>query len=109
MQKASDATPTAQNFRINDATTHDGVVQQVAQTGIIPSQVTTQLSAISRSRSPEVVRQGAELFNRLYDASSMRMAKLGALVQKAMKRYRRSVMHVVLTKRCLWGETRSYQ
>lgn len=68
MQKASDATPTAQNFRINDATTHDGVVQQVAQTGIIPSQVTTQLSAISRSRSPEVVRQGAELFNRLYDA-----------------------------------------
>lgn len=68
MQKASDATPTAQNFRINDATTHDGIVQQVAQTGIIPSQVTTQLSAISRARSPEVVRQGAELFNRLYDA-----------------------------------------
>ena len=48
MQKAADATPTAQNFRINDATTHDGIVQQVAQTGIIPSQVTTQLSAISR-------------------------------------------------------------
>ena len=67
MQKAADATPTAQNFRINDATTHDGVVQQVAQTGIIPSQVTTQLSAISRARSPEAVRQGAELFNRLYD------------------------------------------
>ncbi|EDQ9011092.1 transglycosylase SLT domain-containing protein [Salmonella enterica] len=67
MQKAADATPTAQNFRINDATTHDGIVQQVAQTGIIPSQVTTQLSAISRARSPEVVRQGAELFNRLYD------------------------------------------
>ncbi|HCA7854553.1 TPA: transglycosylase SLT domain-containing protein [Enterobacter hormaechei] len=68
MQKAADATPTAQNFRINDATTHDGIVQQVAQTGIIPSQVTTQLSAISRARSPEAVRQGAELFNRLYDA-----------------------------------------
>lgn len=67
MQKAADATPTAQNFRINDATTHDGIVQQVAQTGIIPSQVATQLSAISRARSPEVVRQGAELFNRLYD------------------------------------------
>ncbi|MCI2694759.1 transglycosylase SLT domain-containing protein [Enterobacter hormaechei] len=67
MQKAADATPTAQNFRINDATTHDGIVQQVAQTGIIPSQVTTQLSAISRARSPEAVRQGAELFNRLYD------------------------------------------
>ena len=66
-QKAADATPTAQNFRINDATTHDGIVQQVAQTGIIPSQVTTQLSAISRARSPEAVRQGAELFNRLYD------------------------------------------
>jgi hypothetical protein len=58
MQKAADATPTAQNFRINDATTHDGIVQQVAQTGIIPSQVTTQLSAISRARSPEAVRQG---------------------------------------------------
>ncbi|EIK3751167.1 transglycosylase SLT domain-containing protein, partial [Salmonella enterica] len=67
MQKAADATPTAQNFRINDATTHDWIVQQVAQTGIIPSQVTTQLSAISRARSPEAVRQGAELFNRLYD------------------------------------------
>ncbi|ENF6042973.1 transglycosylase SLT domain-containing protein [Citrobacter amalonaticus] len=67
MQKAADATDTAQSFRINDATTHDGIVQQVAQTGIIPSQVTTQLSAISRARSPEAVRQGAELFNRLYD------------------------------------------
>lgn len=67
MQKAADATDTAQNFRINDAATHDGIVQQVAQTGIIPSQVTTQLSAISRSRSPEAVRQGAELFSRLYD------------------------------------------
>lgn len=67
MQKAADTTYTAQNFRINDATTHDGIVQQVAQTGIIPSQVTTQLSAISRARSAETVRQGAELFNRLYD------------------------------------------
>ncbi|KNC88980.1 transglycosylase SLT domain-containing protein [Trabulsiella odontotermitis] len=67
MQKSADATTTAQNFRINDATTHDGVVQQVAQTGIIPSQVTTQLSAISRARSPDVVRQGAELFDRLYN------------------------------------------
>jgi hypothetical protein len=67
MQKAADATDIAQNFRINDATSHDGIVQQVAQTGIIPSQVTTQLSAISRARSPEAVRQGAELFNRLYD------------------------------------------
>ncbi|WP_427167702.1 transglycosylase SLT domain-containing protein [Citrobacter koseri] len=67
MQKAADATDTAQNFRINDAATHDGIVQQVAQTGIIPSQVTTQLSAISRAHSPEAVRQGAELFNRLYD------------------------------------------
>ncbi|HCW3115136.1 lytic transglycosylase domain-containing protein [Citrobacter amalonaticus] len=67
MQKAADATDTAQSFRINDATTHDGIVQQVAQTGIIPSQVTTQLSGISRARSPEAVRQGAELFNRLYD------------------------------------------
>ncbi|EMM5415294.1 transglycosylase SLT domain-containing protein [Citrobacter amalonaticus] len=67
MQKAADATDIAQSFRINDATTYDGIVQQVAQTGIIPSQVTTQLSAISRARSPETVRQGAELFNRLYD------------------------------------------
>lgn len=67
MQKAADTTDIAQSFRINDTTTHDGIVQQVAQTGIIPSQVTTQLSAISRARSPETVRQGAELFNRLYD------------------------------------------
>lgn len=67
MQKAADATDIAQSFRINDAATHDGIVQQVAQTGIIPSQVTTQLSAISRASSPEAVRQGAELFNRLYD------------------------------------------
>ncbi|WP_337083675.1 transglycosylase SLT domain-containing protein [Citrobacter freundii] len=68
MQKAADYTQTAQNFRINDGSTHDGVVQIVAQTGIIPSQVTSQLSAISRSRSPDVVKQGADLFNRLYDA-----------------------------------------
>ena len=68
MQKAADYTQTAQNFRINDGSTHDGVVQLVAQTGIIPSQVTSQLSAISRSRSPDVVKQGADLFNRLYDA-----------------------------------------
>lgn len=67
MQKAADSTSVAQNFRINDATTHDSIVQQVAQTGIIPSQVNTQLAAISRASSPEVVRQGAELFNRLYD------------------------------------------
>lgn len=67
MQKAADYTEIAKSFRINDAATHDGIVQQVAQTGIIPSQVTTQLSAISRARSPEAVRQGAELFNRLYD------------------------------------------
>ncbi|HFW4797642.1 TPA: transglycosylase SLT domain-containing protein [Salmonella enterica subsp. diarizonae serovar 60-67:z35:-] len=68
MQKAADYTQTAQNFRINDGSTHDGVVQLVAQTGIIPSQVTSQLSAISRSRSPDAVKQGADLFNRLYDA-----------------------------------------
>lgn len=67
MQKAADSTPTAQNFRINDASTHDAVVQQVAQTGVIPEKVTTQLTAISRARTPEVVKQGAELFNRLYD------------------------------------------
>ncbi|EHA2156929.1 transglycosylase SLT domain-containing protein [Salmonella enterica] len=68
MQKAADYTQTAQNFRINDGSTHDGVVQLVAQTGIIPSQVTSQLSAVSRSRSPDAVKQGADLFNRLYDA-----------------------------------------
>lgn len=67
MQKAADATATAQSFRINDSSTHDGVVRQVAQTGIIPSQVTSQLSAISRARHPDTVRYGAELFNRLYD------------------------------------------
>ena len=68
MQKAADYTQTAQNFRINDGSTHDGVVQIVAQTGIIPSQVASQLSAVSRSHSPDVVKQGADLFNRLYDA-----------------------------------------
>ncbi|MEB0942251.1 transglycosylase SLT domain-containing protein [Citrobacter braakii] len=68
MQKAADYTQTAQNFRINDGSTHDGVVQLVAQTGIVPSQVTSQLSAVSRSRSPDAVKQGADLFNRLYDA-----------------------------------------
>ncbi|MCH5814784.1 lytic transglycosylase, partial [Salmonella enterica] len=47
--------------------THDAVVQQVAQTGVIPEKVTTQLTAISRAKSPEVVKQGAELFSRLYD------------------------------------------
>ncbi|MEB2754291.1 transglycosylase SLT domain-containing protein [Citrobacter freundii] len=68
MQKAADYTQTAQNFRINDGSTHDGVVQLVAQTGIIPSQVASQLSAVSRSHNPDVVKQGADLFNRLYDA-----------------------------------------
>ncbi|HAT3957227.1 transglycosylase SLT domain-containing protein [Citrobacter freundii] len=68
MQKAADYTQTAQNFRINDGSTHDGVVQLVAKTGIIPSQVASQLSAVSRSHSPDVVKQGADLFNRLYDA-----------------------------------------
>ncbi|MGP2644845.1 MULTISPECIES: transglycosylase SLT domain-containing protein [Serratia] len=67
MQKAADATRAAQNFLINDASTHDDVVQQVAQTGIIPDKVTTQLTAISRAKSPEVVKQGAELFSRLYE------------------------------------------
>ncbi|HHT0060988.1 TPA: transglycosylase SLT domain-containing protein [Raoultella planticola] len=67
MQKAADNTPSALNFRINDATTHDAIVQQVNQTGIIPSQVTSQLNAISRSSSPDVVKQGATLFNALYD------------------------------------------
>ncbi|HFL5986555.1 TPA: transglycosylase SLT domain-containing protein [Klebsiella aerogenes] len=67
MQKAADNTPSALNFRINDATTHDAIVQQVNQTGIIPTQVTSQLNAISRSSSPEVVKQGANLFNSLYE------------------------------------------
>jgi len=68
MQKAADYTQIAQDFRINDGSTHDGVVQLVAQTGIIPSQVASQLSAVSRSHSHDVVKQGADLFNRLYDA-----------------------------------------
>lgn len=70
MQKAADNTPMAINFRINDASTHDGVINQVAQTGIIPSQVTSQLNAVSRSSSPGVVSQGVELFNRLYGTDS---------------------------------------
>lgn len=69
MQKAADYTPIAQNFRINDGSTHDGVVQLVAQTGIIPSQVTSQLSAVSRAKSPDVVMKGAAIFNRLYETS----------------------------------------
>lgn len=67
MQKAADNTPSALNFRINDATTHDAIVQQVNQTGIVPSQVTSQLNAIARSDSPDVVKQGATLFNALYE------------------------------------------
>ncbi|WP_368913504.1 transglycosylase SLT domain-containing protein [Mixta calida] len=67
MKKAADTAPAAQQFRLSDAATHDAVVQQVAQTGIIPSQVITQLTAISRARSPEAIKQGAELFSRLYD------------------------------------------
>ncbi|HCI4635006.1 TPA: transglycosylase SLT domain-containing protein [Klebsiella quasipneumoniae subsp. quasipneumoniae] len=67
MQKAADNTSSALNFRINDATTHDAIVQQVNQTGIIPTQVTSQLNAVSRSSSPEVVKQGANLFNSLYE------------------------------------------
>lgn len=67
MQKAADNTPSALNFRINDATTHDAIVQQVNQTGIIPSQVTSQLNAIARSSSPDVVKQGSTLFETIYD------------------------------------------
>ncbi|WP_139530962.1 transglycosylase SLT domain-containing protein [Klebsiella michiganensis] len=67
MQKAAENTPSALNFRINDATTHDAIVQQVNQTGIIPSQVTSQLNAIARSSSPDVVKQGSTLFNALYE------------------------------------------
>ena len=66
MQKAADNTPSALNFRINDAGTHDAIIQQVNQTGIIPSQVTSQLNAISRASSPEIVKQGASLFDGLY-------------------------------------------
>ncbi|MGK0799974.1 transglycosylase SLT domain-containing protein [Klebsiella pneumoniae] len=67
MQKAADNTPSALNFRINDATTHDAIVQQVNQTGIIPSQVISQLNAIARSSSPDVVKQGSTLFEAIYD------------------------------------------
>ncbi|MDM9674011.1 transglycosylase SLT domain-containing protein [Raoultella planticola] len=67
MQKAADNTPSALNFRINDATTHDAIVQQVNQTGIIPSQVTSQLNAIARSSSPDVVKQGSTLFEAIYN------------------------------------------
>lgn len=67
MQKAADNTPSALNFRINDANTHDAIVQQVNQTGIIPSQVTSQLNAIARSSSPDVVKQGSTLFEAIYN------------------------------------------
>ncbi|EGO9685295.1 lytic transglycosylase [Escherichia coli] len=70
MQKAADYTEMAQNFRINDASTHDGVVRLVAQTGIMPSQVITQLSAVSRSSNQEVVKNAANLFSRLYETDN---------------------------------------
>ncbi|EKE9875460.1 lytic transglycosylase [Escherichia coli] len=70
MQKAADYTEMAQNFRINDASTHDGVVRLVAQTGIMPSQVITQLSAVSRSSNQEVVKNAANLFSRLYETEN---------------------------------------
>lgn len=68
MQKAADATDTAQSFRINDATTHDGIVQQVAQTGIIPSQVVSALGAAAVSRSSGSLLPAARLFSSIYDA-----------------------------------------
>lgn len=76
MQKAADNTESAINFRVNDQNTHDDIVQQVRQTGIIPSQVTSQLNAISRSSSPDVVLQGAGLFNALYATDSASVSDL---------------------------------
>lgn len=81
MQKAADNTPSALNFRINDATTHDAIVQQVNQTGIIPSQVTSQLNAISRSDSPDVVKQGANLFDSLYSADPASISEMPKDIQ----------------------------
>lgn len=81
MQRAADNTPSALNFRINDATTHDAIVQQVNQTGIVPSQVTSQLNAISRSSSSDVVKQGAEIFNRLYDSKSSNVSDMPKDIQ----------------------------
>ncbi|POP42156.1 lytic transglycosylase [Superficieibacter electus] len=76
MQKAADNTESAINFRVNDQNTHDDIVQQVRQTGIIPSQVTSQLNAISRASSPDVVLQGARLFNALYATDSASVGDL---------------------------------
>ncbi|MBX4818473.1 lytic transglycosylase [Klebsiella michiganensis] len=81
MQKAADNTPSALNFRINDASTHDAIVQQVNQTGIIPSQVTSQLNAISRSDSPDVVKQGANLFDSLYGADPASISEMPKDIQ----------------------------
>ncbi|HHL2772531.1 TPA: transglycosylase SLT domain-containing protein [Citrobacter freundii] len=81
MQKAAEYTAAAQNFRINDGTTHDGVVQLVAQTGIVPSQVTSQLSAVSRSQNPQVVIQGAGIFNRIYDTDPAAVGDLPKEIQ----------------------------
>lgn len=67
MQTAADGTLAARSFVVSDQSTHDAVVQQVAQTGIMPSKVESQLTAVARSRSPEAVKQGADLFNRLYE------------------------------------------
>lgn len=66
MQKAADNTPSALNFRINDATTHDAVVRQVNQTGIIPSQVLSSLSAAAVSRNPAAALPAANLFDAIY-------------------------------------------
>ncbi|MEH5097948.1 transglycosylase SLT domain-containing protein [Atlantibacter hermannii] len=81
MQKAAEYTAAAKNFRINDGTTHDGVVQLVAQTGIVPSQVTSQLSAVSRSQNPQVVIQGAGIFNRIYDTDPAAVGDLPKEIQ----------------------------
>ncbi|MBT0726817.1 lytic transglycosylase [Rosenbergiella australiborealis] len=81
MQKAADSTDYVQQFQINNAATHDGIVLQVAQTGLVPDKVTSQLSAVSRAKDPGIVNQGAELFNRLYETDPASVGDLPKQIQ----------------------------
>ncbi|STD17975.1 Lytic transglycosylase, catalytic [Enterobacter asburiae] len=52
----------------------------------------------------EIAKLNLRQMTQIMRSSSMRMASSARWCRKAMKRYRRSVIPVVLTKRCLWGE-----
>lgn len=84
MQQAAEASPAAQHFTLADPATHDAVVQLVAQTGLVPTAVTSALTAMAHARSPRIVQQGAALFNRLYETDA---AAIAAFPQKTQAFY----------------------